>query len=298
MRPSAHQASGPREKFAAHGILSWAIATTCFLPLILVQLSSASLAAASEVPELALARLAAPFWRAQEPGYFALEEIHLPLAARNGTDCAAITAVLVQLSSSLEALLEERRLKNCSDDVGSLVANPRPVPFRFRVPDVRRKARFEWRFQACAGDDEGCQSLLTVPFTAFPRNLLQPLKDWAGEHVLVVHDPDGGLQSFLDGQDIPFFERAAPTYPDAERTTLLVSKEKAVDEVTLRKMTERGGVVVFRETSNGLPLVKSETLGPHRLITVELPVVSALATDPYAQEVLLDLIRLSQEKEP
>ena len=106
------------------------------------------------------------------------------------------------------------------------------------------------------------------------------------------------LQSFLDEQDVQFFERAAPNYPDAVRMTLLVSKEKAVDKYDLRKLTEQGGVIVFRETHQGVPLVKSETMGSHRLITVKLPLVSSLATDPYAQELLLEIVRLSQGKEP
>ena len=298
MKPSAHLASGPKEKLAVCVTLRWALTAACVLLTSLAQLVGASPAAASEAPELALARPAGPVWLPQEPGYFALEEIAIPLAVRRGTDCETISAVLVQLSASLEAHLERRLLPKCRDVTGPMAAGPRPVSFRFRVPDVRRKSRFEWRFAACAREGVGCRSLLTVPFTAFPRNLLTPLKVWAEEHVLVVRDRDGGLQSFLDDQDIPFFERAAPSYPDAERMTLLVSKEKAVDRNTLLKMTGQGGVVVFRETRDGLPLVQSETMGPHRLITVRLPVVSALATDPYAQELLLELVRLSQGKEP
>ena len=250
------------------------------------------------VPELELVHGLAPVQRSEEPGYFALEEVRLPLEARNAGNCEAISAVLVQLSSSLSAVVERRSLPSCPIEVGSPSAAPRSISFGFRVPEVRRKARFEWHFEACTGKEEACQSLLRVPFVAFPRNLLAPLEAWAEANVLVVRDPDGELQSFLDDKDVQFFEHSAPSYPDAKRATLIVSRESMVQQDDLSKFTERGGVVLLREKRDGLPLVKSETKGSHKLITVELPLLSALPKEPYAQELFLEVIRLSQEEEP
>lgn len=234
----------------------------------------------------------------RELGFFALEDVQLPLFAGSGTSCEDVAAELVQLSSSLEVPLEQRFLPACNDEAGASFPEFLPVAFSFRVPDVRRRTIFEWRFQTCADGNSDCRILLNAPFVAFPQDLLAPLKTWAANNVLVVRDPIGALSEFLDGQGVPFFEGAAPKYPGAERVTLIVADDHVASERVVSRFVERGSVVLFREKSRSLPVVKSQSKGSHNLVTVELPLISTLPGNPLAQELLLQIFRLSQEKEP
>jgi hypothetical protein len=160
---------------------------------------------------------------------------------------------------------------------------------------VKRKTRFEWRLANCGTEGQACQGLLSVFFVAYPSDLLEPTRRWAKDNVLVVEDPSGEIQTFLDQQEIEFFERAAPSYPGAARTTLVVQGDRPDERLDLARHMKHGSVILLRETRDGLPHIKSVQQGPHRLVSVELPILAALRDQPTVQEMLIDLLKLSLE---
>jgi hypothetical protein len=58
---------------------------------------------------------------------------------------------------------------------------------------------------------------------------------------------------------------------------------------------KHGSVILLRETRDGLPHIKSVQQGPHRLVSVELPLLAGLRNQPTAQEMFIDLLKLSLE---
>jgi hypothetical protein len=250
---------------------------------------------AAETPDLRLLDPKLLYWISPPRAYFAGTQVGFSLDLGDNLDCARIHAILIQVSSKLEAKFGEPRGLNCVD--GALAAAPdRAVsPFEFLVPEVRRKSKFEWRFGRCAADGSECEELLSVPFLAYPEDLLEPARHWAKNNVLVVEDRSGTLQDFLEQQGIEFFEGSAPSHAGAVRTTFMVEGERPFESRALARHMERGSVVLFREKLLGLPHVKSVLEGETRMVSVELPLLAALPGQPAAQEMFLEILRLSLE---
>lgn len=233
-----------------------------------------------------------------ELSYFSERSVSLELRLRGAAACPDIAAQLVQLSYRLEAELLRRRAFDCAELPGAAEAAPADFVFPFAVPKVDRVSRFEWRFIKCNGAGESCDVLLSLPFSAYPRDLLGPLKSWAAKHVLVVRDPLGELQDFLDENEIEFFERAAPQTLDMQVKTLLVERGAPIEASDYETYLTKGDVVLFREKTDTLPLIKSIEIGDRRLTTVELVLIPKLISGPAVQRVFLDILDLPRKEEP
>lgn len=234
----------------------------------------------------------------QQHAYFSEEDVRYSLAVEGGGPCQPLAATLVQVTTRLEAELDQRQLTACEagDDPNILAGTG--LSFAFVVPKVERKSRFEWRFASCPQSGGPCNPLLALPFTAYPRDLLAPLRSWAKTHNLVIRDPDGDLQDFLDQQRISYTERLLGRPEDSRVVTLIVDRRKAIHAEDLGSYAEDGSIILFRENTEGLPHVKSTGQGGHRLISVEMPLTTELEGRPLAQEIFLEIFRMSQEPEP
>jgi hypothetical protein len=210
-------------------------------------------------------------WFTAPKAYFAGEQARLHLVKSDTLECARLRAVLFQLTSKLQVELEQPHKLNCEDGQTSASRDRHDLLFEFRVPDVKRKTRFEWRLANCGTEGQPCQGLLSVFFVACE------------------------IQTFLDQQEIEFFERAAPSYPGAARTTLVVQGDRPDERLDLARHMKHGSVILLRETRDGLPHIKSVQQGPHRLVSVELPILAALRDQPTVQEMFIDLLKLSLE---
>ncbi len=143
-------------------------------------------AAATDHPALRLSDRALPLWITTPNVYFAGEQASLPLVISDTVDCTRLRAVLVQLSSKLQVELEQPHKLNCEDGPASASRVRFDLLFEFRVPDVQRKSRFEWRFAHCGAQSDACQSLLSVPFLAYPSDLLDPARRWAKANGIAI----------------------------------------------------------------------------------------------------------------
>lgn len=226
--------------------------------------------------------------------YFAEQKVTLTLALEDVAACPAIAARLVQLSRRLEAEWDLRPRLDCPAATG---ARDLTLPFGFTVPKVEHQTRFEWRFFDCDPARQDCAPLLRLGFTAYPRDLLAPLQEWAKTHLLVVKDAEGALQDFFDRRSIEFVERAVPAPRDHRVVSLVVERDRPVERADLAPLLARGDVVLFREKIVNLPRIKSVERGSRRLTTVEMALLGDLEANPLAQDMLLEIFRMTQEGE-
>lgn len=236
---------------------------------------------------------AAPDRPQQAHAYFAEQRVTLTLSLEDAATCPAITARLVQLSQRLEAEWDLTPRLNCPG-----TATPRrdgTIPFAFAVPRVVRQTQFEWRFFDCDSARRDCEPLLRLAFTAYPHDLLAPLRQWAENHVLVVKDTDGTLQDFLDSRSISFVERLVPPPKGSRVASIVVERNGPIEPAALDPLLARGDLVLFREQMPGLPHIKSVERGPHRLTTVEMVLLGDLEGSPLAQSMFLEIFQMTHE---
>lgn len=232
------------------------------------------------------------------PAYFSEQEATLDLRLYGFIPCRQFSAQLIQLSYRLEAELIRRPAFDCTRTPTIGAASGVDIDFQFVAPSVERVIRFEWRFATCDPADDVCEALLSVPFTAYPRDLLEPLKGWAARHLLVVRDPSGELQDFLDRNGIEFVQRPTGLTPETQVKTMLVERRAETEPAEYREHLGRGDVVLLREKTSTLPLVKSQELHGRQLTIVEFGLVARLPGSPAAQQVLLEILELSHTEEP
>jgi hypothetical protein len=230
--------------------------------------------------------------------YFAEQKVTLTLALTDPATCPVITARLVQQSQRLEAEWDLRPRLDCPTSNTRSGPHALAVPFVFAVPKVERQTRFEWRFLDCDSARQNCEPLLRLGFTAYPRDLLAPLQNWAEAHILVVKDAEGVLQKFLESRSISFVERFIPGPREGRVVSLVVERNDPLERADLDPLMARGEVVLFREKIVTLPHIKSVGRGPHRLTTVEMALLDDLAGNPLAQDMFLEIFRMTQEGKP
>lgn len=238
-----------------------------------------------------------PVIASRDLAYFSEQKVTLTLSLTGAIQCPTLRAKLIQIAHRLEAELENRSPLDCGKVSPPTDQAAWNFSFTFNVPIVERISRFEWRYYNCNAEGERCVSLSRLPFTAYPTDLLDPLRKWARKNVLVVRDPEGNLQNFLDQQKIEYHVRHIPPESGGRIVTMMVDRN---GEITSRKIAphlEKGNVIAFREATPTLPLVKSTDSGGHRLIVVEMVLLPRLKSDPAAQKLFFNIFQTLQKEE-
>ena len=221
----------------------------------------------------------------------------LLLSVRGFEGCPDDTATLYQVSTRLLAPVAERQLFPCEHPTDALPSGASVTPFEFAVPAVERDTNFEWRFVRCAGQ-RPCRELGRVAFTAYSNDLLGPLRSWAAERALMVHDRDGQLMDFLDRQGVEYLPARTALPRGMEVVTLIAVRDGQPDKERLGKYLEAGAVVLFLDQNRGMPVIV-KTQAPHGWkVEARLPLLSRLETDPAAQKLLVELFYMSLGHEP
>ena len=230
------------------------------------------------------------------PAYFSEQAAVIEMILSGARSCPQIAATLVQKTTRLEAEIAQQQLLDCDRFKPRFDGAPQTIAFRFAVPKVKRESRFEWRFAECDTSGGNCRDLLDIPFDTFPPDLLGSIRKWASRESLVVKDPVGVLADFLDQQGIDFTARRSGIARDSQVVSLLVEDKNEIGLAEMAPYLEKGGVVVFRKSQNILPLIKTRRVAGQSLISVELPLITSLASDPRAQKTLLEIFQMLFER--
>ncbi len=228
--------------------------------------------------------------------YFSGQAAVIEMILSGAQSCPQIAGSLVQTTARLEAEIARRQLLDCDRFKARFDGAPQTVAFRFAVPRVKRESRFEWRFAECDTAGANCRDLIDIPFNTFPPDLLASIRKWAERETLVVKDPIGVLADFLDHQSIDFAERRSGIAGDSQVVSLLVENRNEIELADMAPYLEKGGVVVFRKSQNTLPLIKTRRVAGQAFISVELPLITSLASDPRAQKTLLEIFQMLFER--
>ena len=187
--------------------------------------------------------------------FFGGQTISFPLSALPSS-CQKIRAHLYQRTSSFEVKSEEFIQEPCGADV------------KVALPKVRAKTDFKLEFEALT--DLGWSSLGAQDLTAYPEDLLNPLRAWADQNELEVEDPEGKLEAFLENQGIPFLSSFKSDVESPEAVLKFGPRE-------IRFMEEEGTV----------PLVRVDG----QKVIVEMFFLDKLANNPAFQYELLKLFQ-------
>lgn len=228
--------------------------------------------------------------------FFSEQAVVIDMVLSGTQWCPKIVATLVQKTARLEAEIAQQRLVDCDQPRPPFDDTAQPIAFQFAVPAIKRESRFEWRFAECDTAGGNCRALMEIPFDAFPLGTLAPIRKWASRESLVVKDPAGALSNFFDQQDIEYINRRSGIAKGSRVISLLVEDKRKIDPERLAPYLERGGVVVFRKSPATLPLIKSRRVAGQALISVELPLIAALGTNPRAQKALLEIFQMLFER--
>jgi len=187
--------------------------------------------------------------------FFGGQTISFPLSTFPSS-CQMVRANLYQLTSSLNVKTEE------------FIQEPCGVDLKVALPKVRAKTNFKIEFEALT--DLGWSSLGAQDLTAYPEDLLKPLRAWANQNELEVEDPEGKLEAFLENQEIPFLSSFKSDVESPEAVLKFGSRE-------IRFMEEEGTV----------PLVRVDG----QKVIVEMFFLDKLANNPAFQYELLNLFQ-------
>ncbi len=134
----------------------------------------------------------------------------------------------------------------------------------------------------------------------YPDTVLDPLKQWAVRHTLVLRDRVGTLRAFLKTQDIRFTEGPLHRRHGPDRPVVFVVPKPGGRHLP-QPMTVPHHAVTFTERVTHYPNITAVQSVTGNQIRVEMKVTDHLASDPLAQKLLLEIFTLSittQNKEP
>jgi hypothetical protein len=261
-------------------------------PTSLLILSCALAQQVTAQPLVSIIRAPAP---AAPVAVFGGELTHVSVSLYGVQNCESIVARLYQTAMMLQAPLNDWTPLQCQPAVSGSGSEAVRAEIEIAVPPVDAEIDLELRFARCEKPGDACKPFGNVPISALPADLLEPLNQWAIDHVLHVHDPFGVLTAFLEKREINYVSVGAVLPRDTEVVSLVVADEPLAT-VALTNLQRAGAVVLFREKTGPLPVVLQRDTVDGRLIDVRLPVVSRLASDPAAVKLFLDIFRMAQTK--
>ncbi len=152
--------------------------------------------------------------------------------------------------------------------IGDPSISPCTKLFHIEIPEVRRKTELELEVNLLTS--HGWKRTETVKLQVYPQQMLDPIRDWALKHDLVVADSDGKLERFLEENNIPYISnhRKAPKSPAA---SLILEQSK----------------IHFNEKVEGIPKV----LYKPKEVSIEMFFLDELSENPLFQFELIQMFQ-------
>jgi hypothetical protein len=209
--------------------------------------------------------------------FFSASDVLISIAG--GTkDCAPAKAVLMQMSTRLEAPIEGAVEPAAFDGC-------KAQELLVHLPKILNETEF--RVQISSGDAKA-EKVILVPLKAYPRDLLEPLKSWAkDEHFgLVVKDKDGRLTGFLDRNEVEYSTGAASA--KTRKLTIIVA-----DPEDMKEDKPEGDVLYLTEKVRDMPLVLVERTAQGATATANIKILDGLsADDPLAEKAFVKIFTM------
>jgi hypothetical protein len=193
--------------------------------------------------------------------------------ATGGKDCGPMKALLLQMSTRLEAPIEGAVTPATFDGC-------KAQEVTVHLPKVNAQTEFHVSF----APDNSKAPEVVVPVEAYPRDLLDPLKDWVKDErdALVVQDKDGKFKDFLDRNKIEFSTGASAK---ARNVTIVVA-----DPDDMKDDKPEGNVMYLAEKVKDVPMVTVERTQQGASATANMKLVDGLsADDPLAERAFMKI---------
>ncbi len=168
---------------------------------------------------------------------------------------------------------------------------------RLKFPEVRAITKFEVRWL-----DDADRAVGQTPVTVYPTNLLNQFSGLAGEKPPGILDPHGQLTPLLRALRVEFDDLTQGERIKTWRGPLAILGPFDVKQTPPREMTKRAhelarrGVNVLLLPANykrADSVVIIHPVGGARVVKASSDLVAGLATQPLAQEKLIELARLA-----
>jgi hypothetical protein len=190
-----------------------------------------------------------------ENDYFGGQTVSFPVSPIPSS-CQKIRAKLWQETSRIVAKADEVTLESCSSEVKVL------------IPIVRTKTSFSLEIELST--DTEWKSFGTIKLSAYPSDILKPLRVWAQRHPIEVEDSDGKLEAFLEQQKIPYQSKFRHTLKSPQAILRM-----GVNEIH------------FLEKIQTIPWVRINK----NKISIEMMFLEELSVNPAYQFELLSLVK-------
>ncbi|MCZ6872786.1 MAG: hypothetical protein O7G88_04535 [bacterium] len=240
------------------------------------------------------------------PGYGNSGEIKLDAAARPSCIDTNNKVICLHYFEQEKVLLEKLLDGLCDDlrvrliQLGSRlyaeVGDPLMLPAGFcqntkrvymKLPRVKRTVAFDLQIFT-KKQDQSWGKVKSLPILVYPKDLLQPLKNWAKKNLLLVKGKSEKLISFLDSENISYATRNI--YSDGDKVILHVGDLKE-DNPDYRYANS--SIIVFREVVVDLPQIRalSTRYGPR--IFVEMKLLDSLSDSPLVQKSFMKIFKMA-----
>lgn len=209
--------------------------------------------------------------------FFGSSDVTVSIAG-GAKDCAAAKAVLMQMSTRLEAPVEGAIEPSAFDGC-------KAQELVVHLPKVTNETEF--RVHISSGDSKA-EKVILVPLKAYPRDLIDQVKSWAkDEHfALVIKDKDGRLTGFLDRNEVLYTTGAASA--KARKLTIVVA-----DPEDMKEDKPDGDVLYLTEKVKDIPFVSVEKTAQGATATANIKILDGLsADDPLAEKAFVKIFTM------
>ena len=210
--------------------------------------------------------------------YFAQEKISLEKLL-DGL-CDDLTVRLVQLGSRLYAEVGDPLILPAG-----FCQNKKRV--YMELPRVKRTAAFDLQIFT-KKQDQSWGKVKSFPLLIYPKDLLQPLKNWARKNLLLVKGKSEKLIAFLEQENIPYALRNI--YTNGDKVILHVGD---LQEDNPDYRYANNSIIVFQEAVVDLPQIRAISTRHESRIFVEMKLLDSLADSPLAQKAFLKIFRMA-----
>lgn len=217
--------------------------------------------------------------------YDSASEVRLALKIVAPNQCNHIKASLVQRATALAAILDERKIVDCT------LNNMDELSFDFTTPQVARSTRLAWEYQSC-DLEQRCEAIGEVDFVVLPEDYLKPLIDWSVEHTVFVVDPAGWLVAFLDRLGVQYTENARAVAAEAEVVVLVNivdATQTNIDNDLPVRHPKR--IIEFHDYPSEQPMVWVDSSTEGTVIAIRFPLIHEIEKEAANKKIFYELFQ-------
>jgi hypothetical protein len=210
--------------------------------------------------------------------FFGGTDVTVNVAAPS-SGCGQEKATLLQMSTRLTAPVDGAVTPAEFDGC-------KPQGLTVRLPQVVNETEFH--VELTHGDGK-TEELAVVPLEAYPRDILEPLKNWAkdADNALLLRDKEGKLAEFFDRNHVEYVTNGAAPHK-AHKVNIIVG-----DPEELKEERPDGAVIYIVDKVKDVPAVLVERTAQGSTATAEIKLVDGLsADDPLSEKALMKIFNL------